>query len=56
MSNHSKHIGKAVLKTELTEGDLSSYKPRTPLGHKLWEIRKRIVALGEPLLGAEDIE
>jgi hypothetical protein len=32
-----------------------SYKPRTPLGKKLWEIRKRIVASGEPLLGWDDI-
>ena len=33
-----------------------SYRPRTPLGLKLWEIRKRIVASGEPLLGWDDIE
>ena len=32
-----------------------SYKPRTPLGRRLWEIRSRITASGEPLLGWEEI-
>lgn len=32
------------------------FKPRTPLGRELWELRKRIVASGEPLLDAEGIE
>ena len=32
------------------------YKPKTRLGKKLWEIRKRIVASGTPLLGWEEIE
>jgi excisionase family DNA binding protein len=35
---------------------LDSYKPRTPLGRRLWEIRSRIIASGEPLLGWEEIE
>ena len=35
---------------------LDSYKPRTPLGRRLWEIRAKIVASGEPLLGWEEIE
>ena len=35
---------------------LESYKPRTPLGRRLWEIRAKIVASGEPLLGWEEIE
>ena len=30
--------------------------PRTPLGKKLLEIRRRIVASGRPLLSWEDIE
>lgn len=34
----------------------SSRKFRTPLGRRLWEIRSRIVASGEPLLGWEEIE
>lgn len=38
-------------------GDLiQEYQPRTPLGHRLWEIRKRIVASGERLLTWDEIE
>ncbi|OGP88267.1 MAG: hypothetical protein A2156_14510 [Deltaproteobacteria bacterium RBG_16_48_10] len=33
-----------------------SYKPRTHLGQKLWGIRERIIASGEPLLTWEEIE
>ncbi len=33
-----------------------SYKPKTPLGRKLWAIRARIVASGEPLFSWEEIE
>lgn len=29
--------------------DADSYRPRTALGQRLWEIRTRIVATGEPL-------
>ena len=32
------------------------YVPRTELGRKLWEIRKRIVAAGEATMTWEDIE
>jgi hypothetical protein len=32
------------------------YKPRTALGQRLWEIRARIVASGEPLLDWKDVE
>ena len=31
-------------------------QPRTPLGRRLWELRKQIVASGEPLLDWEDLE
>jgi hypothetical protein len=31
-------------------------QPRTPLGSRLWELRKRIVASGEPLLDEGDLE
>lgn len=34
----------------------STFKPKTPLGRRLWSIRKRIVASGEPLLGWDEIE
>ena len=33
-----------------------SYRPRTPLGQRLWEIRSRIVASEKSLLGWEEIE
>lgn len=29
---------------------VTTYQPQTPLGQKLWAIRQRIVATGEPLL------
>lgn len=38
------------------ETEALSYKPKTPLGQRLWEIRSRIVASGEPLLGWEEVE
>jgi len=42
--------------TESIWQETISYKPKTPLGKRLWEIRSRIVASGEPLLGWEEIE
>lgn len=32
------------------------FAPRTPLGQRLWNIRARIVASGEPLLTWDDID
>jgi hypothetical protein len=32
------------------------FHPRTPLGRRLWEIRKQVVESGEPLLDREDLE
>lgn len=32
------------------------YQPKTPLGQRLWELRSKIVASNQPLLGWEDIE
>jgi hypothetical protein len=34
----------------------STFEPKTPLGRRLWAIRKRIVASGETLLGWDEIE
>ena len=34
----------------------STFEPKTPLGRRLWSIRKRIVASGETLLGWDEIE
>ncbi len=44
--------GKHPLNTQETE----DYKPRTPLGKKLLDLRKKIIASGEPLLSWEGIE
>ena len=33
-----------------------SYRPKTPLGQRLWSVRERVVASGQPLLDWEDIE
>jgi hypothetical protein len=33
-----------------------AYEPKTELGRRLWEIRKRIIASGEPLLGWDELE
>lgn len=33
-----------------------SYRPRTALGQRLWAIRARIIASGEPLLAPEEVE
>lgn len=38
------------------QGIVSSFKPKTPLGRRLWSIRKRIVASGETLLGWDEID
>lgn len=32
------------------------YHPRTPLGQRLWHLRERIVASGEPLLDWDDLD
>jgi len=32
------------------------FQPRTPLGRRLWELRKQIVASGKPLLDSDGIE
>jgi hypothetical protein len=42
--------------TQSPGGQLPSYMPRTPLGQRLWEIRARLLASGERLLGWEEIE
>ena len=37
-------------------GKTTEHTPRTPLGQQLWDMRSRLVASGEPLLGWEEIE
>jgi hypothetical protein len=36
--------------------DLPTYRPRTSLGQRLWSIRARLIASGEPLLTWDDID
>jgi hypothetical protein len=38
------------------QGKSCIFEPKTPLGKRLWAIRKKIVASGEPLLGWDEIE
>lgn len=33
-----------------------NYQPRTELGRELWDLRQKIIASGEPLLDAEEID
>lgn len=34
----------------------SEYKPKTLLGKRLWKLREKIMATGEPLLSWEEVE
>lgn len=52
VSIHERGAAKASPATR----DVASYVPRTELGRKLWEIRKRIVAAGRATMTWEDIE
>ena len=36
--------------------DSPNYKPRTPLGERLWRLRQEILRSGEPLLDWDDLE
>lgn len=46
------------METEKAETTIHNhlFQPKTNLGRKLWEIRQKIVASGEPLLGWEGVE
>lgn len=39
-----------------TKEKLLAFRPRTPLGERLWKIRARILASGEPTLGWAEVE
>jgi hypothetical protein len=40
----------------VTNGDVTQvFTPRTPLGKKLWELRKKHLASGEPLLTLDEV-
>jgi len=41
---------------EVERSSLEDFEPRTELGRRLWELRKKIVASGEPLLSRDEIE
>ena len=42
--------------TSISNPPEEEFHPRTPLGRRLWEIRKRIEESGEPLLDREGLE
>ncbi len=47
----------SIPKSALRENEVvEEWQPRTALGRRLWAIRQRIVATGEPLLSWEDLE
>jgi hypothetical protein len=50
VSQHLENISREALNKPI------SFKPRTSLGKKLWRIRRRIVASGQPLLSWEDVK
>jgi hypothetical protein len=52
MASNAKKLPETAL--PLVPGE--EFKPRTPLGRRLWKLRKRIVASGEPLLDWDDLE
>jgi hypothetical protein len=39
-----------------SDSDTSSFRPRTELGRRLWELRIKGMAAGERLMGKEEIE
>ncbi|MBD1932024.1 MULTISPECIES: hypothetical protein [Cyanophyceae] len=46
-------MGTESIKTAMQD---KLFEPKTLLGCKLWEIRQKIVASGQPLLGWEEVE
>ena len=52
MARHAKQR----MMTEPPEAPEPEFQPKTALGRCLWELRKQIVASGEPLLEWEDLE
>jgi len=53
MARHAKQQATADPPPEAPEPE---FQPKTALGRRLWELRKKIVASGEPLLDWEDLE
>lgn len=45
-----------VAYTEVAGEGVLSYRPKTPLGERLWRIRADIIASGEPLFSWEEVE
>jgi hypothetical protein len=56
ITNTSQNGNNSPSNAAIATNSKSSYQPRTVLGRKLWEIRAKIVASGQPLLGREEIE
>jgi virulence-associated protein VagC len=54
--DHDQIILTPTVEHQSSNVDPISYAPKTPLGKRLRELRAKIVASGEPLLTAEDID
>jgi hypothetical protein len=53
MARHTREKTAAKRPSDAPEPE---FQPKTELGRQLWELRKQIVASGEPLLDWEDLE
>jgi hypothetical protein len=42
--------------SEADSVEIKTFTPRTPLGKLLWNIRKKIISSGEPLLDLDEID
>lgn len=52
----SRYANRQTRADQPSEAPEPEFQPKTPLGRSLWELRKQIVASGEPLLDREDLE
>jgi hypothetical protein len=49
-------MASAKVELEARRPEAPDYEPQTPLGKRLWALRKKIIASGEPLLDWDDVE
>jgi hypothetical protein len=52
----NRYAKQRTIADQALEAPEPEFQPKTPLGRRLWELRKQIVASGEPLLDSEDLE
>lgn len=59
LAYHAREISTAAAARPRTASDHDGgpvFQPQTELGRKLWELRQQIIASGEPLLDAAQVE